>query len=86
MASPSRVVICSLRENRQTTFPSKSRWTSSSDSWCGGRAPLAAMTTPPGSTRAGPPAELLKPSQRLTTVPFMSITSTACVCSGDSTV
>ena len=44
------------------------------------------MTTPPGNTRAGPPAELLKPSQRLTTLPFMSMTSTACVPSGDSTV
>ena len=28
-------------------------------------------------TRAGPPAETLKPSQRFTTRPFMSITSTA---------
>src|SRR5215510_1491179 len=44
------------------------------------------MTPPPGNTRAGPPAELLKSSQRLTTWPFMSMTSTACVCSGESTV
>jgi hypothetical protein len=83
---PSRVLICSFRENCHITFPSKSCWTSSSDSWFGGRAPLAEMTKPPGSTRAGPPAELLRPSQRLTTLPFMSITSTAGVCSGDNTV
>ena len=38
------------------------------------------------NTRAGPPAELLKSSQRLTTLPFMSMTSTACVPSGESTV
>ena len=47
---------------------------------------LADMTMPPGSTRAGPPAELLKPSHRLTTAPFMSMTSTAWVPSGESTV
>ena len=40
-------------------LPAKSRCTSSSDSCRPGRAPLAAMTSPFGSTRAGPPAELL---------------------------
>jgi hypothetical protein len=82
----SRSSICSLFLKLHTTLPSKSRCTSSSDSWRGGRAPLAEITPPPGRIRAGPPADWLKSSQRFTTLPFMSITITACVASGDSTV
>jgi hypothetical protein len=44
------------------------------------------MTMPPGSTRAGTAGELLTSSQRLTTLPFMSMTSTAGVPNGDNTV
>ena len=83
---PSAVWISWLRLKLQISLPLKSRWMSARDSCRPTRAPLAAMTSPFGNIRAGPPDELLNPSHRLTVLPFMSMTTTACVPKRESTV
>jgi len=78
--------VDSGRLDRETLNVALAFATSAVASWWRAKAPVGAITTPPGRIRAGPPAETLNPSQRFTVRPFMSITSTAGVSSVDSTV